>query len=299
MKGKRILAAGTLFCVLAALVPALAGCSKSDKIVVGSMYFTENKLLAEMEAQLIEKNTGLAVERKFNMDGSPICFQALKGGQIDLYPEYTGTALMTFLKRPVDSDPDRVYKTVSEEFEKQFQLSWLKPLGFNNTYAVAVTRNYAEQNGLETVSELVPLSKNLIFGAEHQFFDRSDGYQGLIKTYALAFRQSSKMDVSLKYQALSQGKIQATDAFTTDGQLKALDLVCLKDDRRFFPPYYAAPVVRDETLKKHPELRNALNKLAGKINETTMQDLNYQVDSEKKAVESVASAFLKEKGLIS
>lgn len=298
MKTKRILAAGTVFFTLAALV--LPGCSRSEKrVTVGSMYFTENKLLAEMEAQLIEKNTGLAVERKFNMDGSPICFQAVKSGQIDLYPEYTGTALMTLLKRPVDSDPDRVYKTVSEEFEKQFRLSWLEPLGFNNTYAVAVTRKYAEQNGLKTVSDLVPLSKGLTFGAEHQFFDRSDGYQGLVKAYGLTFRQSSKMDVSLKYQALSQGKIQATDAFTTDGQLKALDLVCLQDDRHFFPPYYAAPVVRDETLEKYPELKAALNKLGGQIDEAAMQDLNYQVDNEKKPLESVAAAFLKAKGLIS
>lgn len=295
---KRILAAGMALFLSAAL--ALPGCSSSGKkVTVGSMYFTENKLLAEMEAQLIEKNTDIAVERKFNMDGSPLCFQAIKSGQIDIYPEYTGTALMTLLKLPVDPDPDSVYKTVSDEFEKQFQLSWLEPLGFNNTYAVAVTKEYAQQNNLKTVSDLVPLSGDLTFGAEHQFFDRNDGYDGLVKTYGLAFKQTSKMDVSLKYQALAQNKIQATDAFTTDGQLKALDLVCLEDDKKFFPPYYAAPVVRDETLEKYPELGDALNKLGGQIDETTMQELNYKVDNEKKSVESVAADFLKEKGLIS
>ena len=295
---KRILAAGIVFFISAALV--FAACSSSGKkVTVGSMYFTESKLLAEMEAQLIEKNTGIAVERKFNMDGSPICFQAIKSGQIDIYPEYTGTALMTLLKLPVDPDPDSVYQTVSREFEKQFQLTWLEPLGFNNTYAVAVTKEYARQNNLKTVSNLVPLSGDLIFGAEHQFFDRNDGYDGLVQTYGFTFKETSKMDVSLKYQALSQNKIQATDAFTTDGQLKALDLVCLEDDKNFFPPYYAASVVRDDTLKKYPELKDELNKLGGQIDETTMQELNYKIDNEKESVESVASAFLKEKKLIS
>ena len=295
---KKKLIAALLASVL--LAPALSACSSSaKKVTIGSMYFTENKLLAEMEAQLIEKNTDISVERKFNMDGSPICFQALKSGQVDIYPEYTGTALMTLLKLPVDSDPDSVYKTVSDEFEKQFQLSWLEPLGFNNTYAVAVTQEYAEKNNLKTVSDLVPLSKGLVFGGEHQFFDRNDGYDGLIKTYGLAFKETSKMDVSLKYQALSQNKIQATDAFTTDGQLKALKLVCLEDDKHFFPPYYAAPVVRDDALKKYPELKDVLNKLGGQIDETTMQELNYKVDNEKQSVGSVATDFLKSKGLIS
>ena len=295
---KRILAAGIVFFISAALV--FAACSSSGKkVTVGSMYFTESKLLAEMEAQLIEKNTGIAVERKFNMDGSPICFQAIKSGQIDIYPEYTGTALMTLLKLPVDPDPDSVYQTVSREFEKQFQLTWLEPLGFNNTYAVAVTREYAEKNNLKTVSDLVPLSGGLIFGAEHQFFDRNDGYSGLVAAYGLKFKQTSKMDVSLKYQAVAQNKIQATDAFTTDGQLKALNLVCLEDDKGFFPPYYAAPVIRDDTLKKYPELKDALNKLGGQIDETTMQELNYKVDNQKQSIESVAAGFLKEKKLIS
>ena len=295
MKKKRIAA----LLALALLAPALSACSSSaKKVTIGSMYFTESKLLAEMEAQLIEKNTDVAVERKFNMDGSPICFQAIKSGQIDLYPEYTGTALMTLLKLPVDNDPDSVYKTVSDEFEKQFQLSWLDPLGFNNTYAVAVTQDYAQKNNLKTVSDLVPLSKDLVFGGEHQFFDRNDGYDGLVKAYGLTFKTTSKMDVSLKYQAVSQNKIQATDAFTTDGQLKALKLVCLEDDKKFFPPYYAAPVVRDDTLKKYPEIKDVLNKLGGQIDETTMQDLNYKVDNEKQSIESVASDFLKSKGLI-
>lgn len=285
---------------LACLAPALSACSSSaKKVTIGSMYFTENKLLAEMEAQLIEKNTDIAVERKFNMDGSPICFQALKSGQIDIYPEYTGTALMTLLKLPVDPDPDSVYKTVHDEFEKQFQLSWLQPLGFNNTYAVAVTQQYAEQNNLKSVSDLVPLSKDLVFGGEHQFFDRNDGYDGLLETYGLTFKETSKMDVSLKYQALSQDKIQATDAFTTDGQLKALNLVCLEDDKHFFPPYYAAPIVRDDALSKYPELGDVMNKLGGQIDETTMQELNYKVDNEKQSIESVATDFLKSKGLIS
>ena len=294
-KLKRTLA---LLLALTVLVPALAACSGNEKIVVGSKDFTENKLLAEMMAQLIESKTGLTVTRKLSMGGTFVCFEAIKKGEIDFYPEYTGTALTAQLKLPVEADPDKVYETVSGEFEKQFRIAWLEPLGLNNTYAVAMPRKLAEENGIGSISDLAQKSPQFIFGGNHEFFDRNDGYDGLVETYGLKFKQISKMDVSLKYQALNQSKIHVTNVFTTDGQFKAFDLKVLEDDKHFFPPYYAAPIVRDDTLEKYPELRDVLNSLGGKIGDETMQDLNYQVDNQKKSVESVAESFLKENGLI-
>lgn len=283
---------------LLVLLPALAACSKKDSIVIGSKDFTENKILAEMMAQMVESNTDLNVTRKINMGGTFVCFEAIKKGEIDLYPEYTGTGLTAQLKLPVESDPDKVYQTVSEEFEKQFQITWLTPVGLNNTYALAMPEDLAEQNNIESISDLSSVSSRFVFGGEHEFFDREDGYDGLIDAYGLEFKDTAKMDASLKYQAIGAGKMQITDAFTTDGQLKALNLKVLKDNKGFFPPYYAAPIVRDETLQEHPELKDVLDSLGGKISDETMQDLNYQVDHEKKSVEEVASSFLKENGLV-
>lgn len=287
-----------LFLSAALTVPLLAGCSSGDKIVIGSKNFTENEILAEMMAQLIEKNSNIKVERKINMGGTLVCFEAIQKGQIDLYPEYTGTGLMEELKLPVNSDPDAVYQTVSTEFQKQFQITWLKQFGFNNTYALALPETVAQANHIESISDLVPYAKDYVFGGEQEFFNRDDGYPGLVDTYGLTFKSTSKMDVSLKYQAVSQGKVQVTDAFTTDGQLKALNLRVLKDDKQFFPPYYAAPIVRSDTLKKYPQLEDLLNKLGGLIDDQTMQDLNYKADNEHQSIEQVSSDFLKAQGLI-
>jgi osmoprotectant transport system substrate-binding protein len=272
--------------------------SKKDGVVVASKDYTENKILGEMLAQLIENKTDLNVERKLNMGGTFVCFEAIKKGEVDIYPEYTGTALTAYLKLPVDSDADKVYQTVSEEFEKQFQITWLDPFGYNNTYALAMPKDLAEENGIESISDLAAKSDQFVFGAEHEFFNREDGYDGLVDTYGLKFKEEAKMENSLKYQAIGQGKMDVTDAYTTDGQLKALNLKVLKDDKNFFPPYYAAPIIRDDTLEKYPELREVLNSLSGKLDEETMQDLNYQVDNEKKSIEEVATAFLKGQGLI-
>lgn len=279
-------------------LPTLTGCSGGDKVVIGSKNFTENEILAEMMAQVIEKNTDIQVTRKINMGGTLVCFEAIKKDQIDVYPEYTGTGLMEELKLPVDSDPDKVYQTVSSQFESKFHIKWLDQFGFNNTYALALPADVVEKNHIETISELVPFAKDYTFGAEQEFFNRADGYDGLVSAYGLKFKSTSKMDVSLKYQAVSQGKVQVTDAFTTDGQLKALNLKVLKDDRNFFPPYYAAPIVRDATLKKYPQIQTLLNKLGGLVDDQTMQDLNYEADNQKESIQKVATDFLKEKGLI-
>ena len=283
----------------AALTVGATGCSGGNTITIGTKDFGENIVLGEMMAQLVEKNTDLKVNRKLNMGGTFVCFAAIKKGQIDVYPEYTGTALTAHLKMDVITDPDEAYTVVSQKFEEQFKIKWLKPFGFNNTYAVAVTKTVAEQYGLETISDLAKVAGNLTFGAEHEFFDRQDGYDGLIKLYGLTFKgEPKKMNVSLKYQAIGSGDMDVTDAFSTDGPIKQYNLKILKDDKNFFPPYYAAPIVRDATLEKHPELEGVLNKLAGVIDDNTMTELNYKIDVEKKQVKDVAREFLTGKGLL-
>ena len=284
---------------LALSVTSFAGCAKDNEVVIGSKDFGENVVLGEMFAQMIEAKTDLKVTRKLNMGGTFVCFEAIKNGDLDIYPEYTGTGLTAQLKMDVISDPDETYKIVSEEFDKQFGIKWLKPLGFNNTYTLAVTNDVYEQYGVETYSDLAEVSQNLVFGAEHEFFDRQDGYDGLVEEYGLKFKgEPKKMNVSLKYQAIGNGDMDVTDAFATDGPIKQYNLKVLKDDKGFFPPYYAAPIIRNETLEKHPELEEILNSLSGKIDDATMTELNYHIDVEGKSVESVAEDFLTSQGLI-
>lgn len=277
----------------------LIGCSSSDTITIGSKDFSENIVLGEIFAQLIEAKTDLKVVRKLNMGGTFVNFEAIKNGQIDLYPEYTGTALTAQLKMDVITDAEETYRIVSEEFDRQFNIKWLEPLGFNNTYTLAITNEIYEKYGIETFSELATISENLVFGAEHEFFDRQDGFDGLVQTYGMKFKgEPKKMNVSLKYQAMGSKDIDVTDAFATDGQIIQYNLKILKDDKNFFPPYYAAPIIRKEVLEKYPELEEILNSLAGLIDDETMTELNYKIDVENQDIKKVAENFLKEKRLI-
>lgn len=278
---------------------ALTGCSGGDKIVIGSKDFSENILLGEIFSQLIEAKTDIKVERKLNLGGTFVCFEAIKNGQIDIYPEYTGTGLTAHLKMDVIGEPDEAYRVVAEEFNKQFDIKWLSPLGFNNTYTLAVNDKVYQQYGVETFSDLAKISENLVFGAEHEFFDRQDGYEGLVEKYSLKFKgEPKKMNVSLKYQAIGNGDMDVTDAFATDGAIKQYNLKVLTDDLGFFPPYYAAPIIRNATLERYPELEDILNALANVIDDATMTELNYKVDVEGKDVATVVKEFLNEKGLL-
>lgn len=278
---------------------ALTGCSGGDKIVIGSKDFSENILLGEIFSQLIEAKTDIKVERKLNLGGTFVCFEAIKNGQIDIYPEYTGTGLTAQLKMDVIGEPDEAYRVVAEEFNKQFDIKWLSPLGFNNTYTLAVNDKVYQQYGVETFSDLAKISENLVFGAEHEFFDRQDGYEGLVEKYSLKFKgEPKKMNVSLKYQAIGNGDMDVTDAFATDGAIKQYNLKVLTDDLGFFPPYYAAPIIRNATLERYPELEDVLNTLANAIDDATMTELNYKVDVEGKNVATVAKEFLNERGLL-
>ena len=277
----------------------LTGCSGGKTIVVGSKDFTENILLGEIFAQAIEGNTDYKVDRKLNLGGTYVCFEGIKNGDIDIYPEYTGTALTAELKMDVISDADEAYNTVAKEFDKQFNIKWLKELGLNNTYTLAVSKEVYEEYGVETFSDLVAISENLVFGAEHEFFNRQDGFEGLVEAYGLTFKgEPNKMNVALKYEAMGKGDMDVTDAFSTDAAIKKYDLKVLEDDKGFFPPYYAAPIVRNETLEKFPEIEEILNKLEGLIDDEAMMNLNYKVDIDGEDVAKTAKDFLKENGII-
>lgn len=275
------------------------GCAKNDSITIGSKDFGENIVIAEMLSQLVETHTDLKVNRKLNLGGTFVNFNAIKNNQIDLYPEYTGTGLTAHLKMDVVNDPDESYRIVSEEFVKQWDIVWLEPFGFNNTYTLAVTPEVYEKYGVETYSDLIPYAGEMVFGAEHEFFDRQDGFDGLVEMYGLNFKgEPMKLNASLKYQAIGRGDMDVTDAFATDGPIKQYNLKILEDDLGFFPPYHAAPIVRKEVLDKHPELKSVLNMLAGKLDDATMTELNSLVDVEGKAVEQVAKEFLTSLNLV-
>lgn len=292
-KTMRIILAFTL------VVTLLSGCAGKGSITVGSKDYSENILLGEIMAQLIEAKTDLKVNRKLNLGGTFVNFNAIQNSQIDLYPEYTGTALTAELKMDVINDPIESYRVVSEEMAERWDIIWLEPFGFNNTYTLAVTADVQERYGLHTYSDLIPVAGELVFGAEHEFFDRQDGFDGLVEHYGLSFKgEPMKLNTSLKYQAIGRGEMDVTDAFSTDGPIKQYDLRILEDDKSFFPPYHAAPVIRKAVLDAHPEVGEALRLLAGTIDDATMASLNYLVDVKGEAVEQVASDFLASLGLV-
>ena len=290
----------TLAMILALLVSACGSVpSPSAKpIVIGSKPFTEGVLLSELAAQLIEGNTQLKVARKFNLGGTIVAFNALKNGDLDLYPEYTGTGLVAILKQPAVMDADKAYAIVQREFNNQFKIKWLKPLGFNNTYAMAVPEELAAQHNLKNTSDLAKIADALTFGAEQDFFGRVDGYDGFTQAYGFKFKNVKQMEIGLKYKAIANKEVNVINAFSTDGLLITYKLRVLVDDKKYFPPYHGAFLVRMGSLEKHPQLETILDKLAGKITDSEMQKLNFEVDQEKKDPAAVVKTFLKAKDLV-
>lgn len=284
------------------LVVAVVGFSvfkpKDEKIVVGSKNFTEQLILGNIVADLIEGNTDIKVERQLNLGGTSVAFAALQAGDLDMYVEYTGTGLVNILNKESINDPQKVYDIVATEFKEKYDLNWLQPLGFNNTYTLAIRKDTAEKYNIENYSDLAKVSDKLIMGPTIEFANRQDGYIGLAETYKMNFKDLKAVDSGLRYTALDTNKSDVIDAFSTDGLLKGYDLKVLVDDKNFFPPYFAVPLVRQETLKKYPELKEVLNKLAGKMDDETMRGLNYKVDKLGESPETVANDFLKELGMI-
>jgi glycine betaine/choline ABC-type transport system substrate-binding protein len=284
---------GRPICAFIALVTAALGCQKGDRIVVGAKNFTESDLLAEIAAQQIERRTGLPVERKLHLGGTFVCHSAITAGQIDLYVEYTGTAYTAVLKHEPGAGADSVRQAVAQEYRQRWQLVWLDPFGFNNTFAIAVRQADAQRLGLRTITDLARVAPGWHAGFGYEFLNRADGFPGLAALYGLHFAAPpTAMDLGLTYRALADGKIDVIAGNSTDGQLAALRLVALVDDRHYFPPYEAAPVVRGAVLEKHPEVRRALLELRGKIDDDEMRRLNAQADIEHRDLHAIARDWL-------
>lgn len=267
-------------------------------IVIGAKDGTEMILLGHMLADLVEAETGLPVDRRFNLGGTLVCYNALKGGGLDAYVEYTGTALTTILKEPPDNDPKRVRERVAAVLGERDGLTCLDPFGFENTFAILMRGGDVEKLGVRTLSGLSGQASRLRAGFGPEFMSRPDGYPGLVESYGLKFGDVREMDRNLLYQALAKGSIDVAAGDSTDGRIAALGLIPLVDDRRYFPPYEAVTLVRTETLKRHPTLRPALDRLAGKISAEVMRGLNQEVDGKHRDAREVAREFLKSLGLL-
>jgi osmoprotectant transport system permease protein len=290
----KLVAAAAPIILTAAVLFASAGARQSaaGRVVVGSKDFTEQIILSEMVAQVIESEAGLEVERRFELAGD-LCHRALLSGQIDAYVEYTGTAFTSILKRRPITDPREVYDRVKQEYSSQFNLEWLEPLGFENTFAILVRGGEARRLGLSTISDAAVYAPKWRAGFGQDFMSREDGYAGFARAYGLKFAAPPReMDLSLTYTALAQGQVDLIAGNSTDGLIDKLDLYQLKDDRRYFPPYEAAPVARRQILDSYPQIRDAINGLAGKITDAEMRRLNYAVDAERRDVREVVREFL-------
>ncbi len=272
----------------------LTGCAHRDRIVVGSKNFTESDLLGEIVAQQIERRTELPVERRFHLGGTFVCHQAMTSGQIDLYVEYTGTAYTAVLKHAPVADRDSVYRTVARDYAQRFEVVWGKPFGFNNTFAITVRRRDATRHGLKRISDLARVAPRWKAGFGYEFLERADGFRGLASVYGLRFASPpTAMDLGLTYRALAEGKVDVIAGNSTDGQIQALDLVVLEDDRHYFPPYEAAPVIRQAVITRHPGVAAALDQLAGRISDAEMRRLNALADVEHRDIATIARDWLR------
>ena len=284
--------------ILVCLGSIACGPPRQDRVVVGSKAFTEQAVLGEIIVQHLQRRTGLTVERRFYLAGTYICQQAILAGRIDIYPEYTGTALTAVLKQPAASDAASVYKRVKESYAERFNLDVEPSLGFNNTFAMVIRSDDAHRLGITTLSEAARDAHEWRPGFGYEFMERPDGYHGLVKAYDLKFGAAPRiMDLGLLYRALTSHQVDIVAGNSTDGLISALHLTPLEDDRHYFPPYEAVPIVRNQTLQRHPEVRRALEDLAGKISDQDMRRMNYAVDSQDQDAGAVARAFLQSQGL--
>lgn len=287
-----------IICVLATVLCVLSGCSSAEKkVIVGGKSYTEAILCSEIIAQLIESGTDIKVERKFNM-ASAICFESVKNGDMDIYPDYTGS-MMAYLDVEIEpgTSAEESYKIAKEGFNDQFNLIVLESMGFNNTYANAIRADFAEEHGIKTNSDLIAYAPELVYGAEHAFYDRNDGYFNMCEMYGYEFKSYVKIDNALRYASMEQKQFDVTNVYTTDGLMGDYDLVVLEDDLDFFPPYYSCPVVRADTLKKYPEIETVLAPLKNCATEEDMVRYNNLIDSGVMTIEAAAAEFIKEKNL--
>lgn len=298
MKIKKL---AVMLCTLTSFALLLAACggtneSSGKEITISSKNFTENVLLAHMMADLIEANTDIKVNRKMNLGGSNVVWQALQNDEIQLYPDYTGTIVANYYLEKTGNSEETLQK--AKELVKEDGLALMEPIGINNTYTLAVTQATADEFNLKTFSDLAKVSQDMVLGVEFEFLDRDDGYPGLQKLYNMNFKDAKGMDHGIMYQAIEDGETDVTNAYATDAQIKVHNLVILEDDKEFFPPYDGVALIRQDTLDQYPELEEVLNLLAGQITNEEMQGLNAKVDVDGLKEEDVAHDFLVEKGLI-
>lgn len=297
MKNRRIM---TPIVTVILLLSLLASCgSTENKIVLASKPMTEQFILAEMLIAVIEQETDLSVEHKAGIGGGTSNIHpALVSGEIDLYPEYTGTGWMFVLEEELINDPERLYQEVKSAYEDQFEVVWSNLYGFNDTFGLAMKREVAQAYNIKTYSDLAKLSDQFTIGAEHDFFERDDGFIGIDQVYDFEFKKEVGMDIGLKYQAIDSDEVDVINIFSTDGRLQEYDLLVLEDDQYFFPSYDAATLIRQETLNTYPELSEAIGLLDGQISNEEMTYMNYLVSVEKEEAAIVARDFLQEKGLL-
>lgn len=295
-------AAGALMTTLGGATHAFAEDDKPT-ISVGSRYFTEQMILGEMVSLLLE-DAGYPVNRTLGLGGTAIIMEAIENSEIDISVEYTGTGLIAILEMDIpevnddESLEDKVYDIVKREYEEQLDLIWLEPWGFNNTYAMAVSKETAEKYDLKTTSDLEAHADEMTLGTDLEFPVRDDGLPGFENAYGFGFGDVKPGDAGIMYQAVAEGEVDVITAYTTDGRIPALDLVILEDDKGFFPPYYMCPVIRKDTLEANPEVGDVLNKAHNQFTEDDMASANYEVDENGAEPEDVARALLEEKGLI-
>jgi osmoprotectant transport system permease protein len=268
------------------------------EIRIGTKNLTEQYILGEILSQLIEAKTTLKVERKFNLGTTEICHEALLKGEIDLYPEYTGTAYMTVLQQDHPDNPEQLFAFVKDQYARRYHILWLSPFGFNNAQSLTVRSDFARQYHLKNISDLAVSAPQFTLGAPPEFLDRRDAYPALQKKYHLNFKKIHAMDASLMYPAIMKNEVDVINAFTTDGRIPVYHLSILQDDKQAFPSYEAAPLIREDVLKAHPELLPILEKLSGQISTPEMEALNKEVDIDKHSPAEAAHHFLLKKHLL-
>lgn len=289
-----------VFLFLILLLTACGNQADSGKVVVSGKDWTEQWILTHLVAEMIEANTDLDVEVKPGLGSETVLTEALKKGDIDLYVEYTGTGYMAILHKEYrpGMTPEEIYEAAKKGYEEEMNLTWMKPLGFANNHVLALKKEKAEALGASKVSDLKGEAASLTFGAPGTFYERADGYEGLTQAYGVQFLKKVSLDEDLMYQAAQKEEVDIITGFSTDPRIPQFDLAVLVDDKKYFPPYDAAPVVRRDTLEAHPELKEVLDKLAGQVSTEEMSEMNAEVNLENKEPRDVAIQFLKKKGLI-